>query len=112
MAKITKIIAREILDSRATPTVETACILDNGQFSLSSTPAGASTGAHEALELRDTDNPRYLGKGVLKAVENVNTILGPALLGTDPTAQESIDARLIELDGTENKTTLGANAIL
>jgi len=112
MAKITKIIAREILDSRATPTVETACILDTGQFSLSSVPAGASTGTHEALELRDTDNPRYLGKGVLKAVENVNTILGPALLGVDPSAQESIDARLIELDGTENKTKLGANAIL
>jgi enolase len=112
MAKIARVMSREILDSRANPTVETACILDTGQFAVSSVPAGASTGVHEALELRDTDNPRYLGKGVLKAVENVNMILGPAILGMDPTAQDIIDARLIELDGTENKTKLGANAIL
>lgn len=112
MAKITKIWAHEILDSRATPTVEAVCILDNGQFSISSVPSGASTGAHEALELRDEDPARYKGKGVLKAINNVNQIISPALVGMDPSSQTEVDQRLITLDGTENKTKLGANAIL
>ncbi|MDP1710219.1 MAG: phosphopyruvate hydratase [bacterium] len=112
MAKITKIWAREILDSRATPTIETACMLDSGHISVSSVPSGASTGAHEALELRDQDNSRYLGKGVLKAVENVNTTLGPALIGLDPMDQIGIDRKLVEIDGTENKSRYGANALL
>lgn len=92
--------------------METACMLDSGAVAVSSVPSGASTGTHEALELRDTDLPRYLGKGVLKAVENVNSILGPALVGMDPTDQYSIDKKLIEMDGTENKSKYGANAIL
>lgn len=112
MAKITKIWAHEILDSRATPTVEAVCILDNGQFAISSVPSGASTGAHEALELRDEDATRYKGKGVLKAVNNVNQFISPALAGMDPSQQGEIDQKMISLDGTENKTKLGANAIL
>lgn len=112
MAKITKVWAHEILDSRATPTVEAVCILDNGQFSISSVPSGASTGAHEALELRDEDPARYKGKGVLKAINNVNQIISPALVGMDPSAQTDVDQKIIALDGTENKTKLGANAIL
>jgi enolase len=112
MAKITHIWAREILDSRGIPTVETACMLDNGGVTVSSVPAGTSTGSHEALELRDTDNPRFLGQGVLKAVENVNSVLGQAILGMDPTDQIGIDKKLIEIDGTENKSRYGANAIL
>lgn len=112
MSKIKHIWAREILDSRAMPTVETACMLDNGQVSVSSVPAGASTGTHEALELRDGDVGRYLGFGVLKAVNNVNSILGPALVGMDPSDQVGIDKKLNELDGTENKSKYGANAIL
>lgn len=86
--------------------------MDNGQFSISSVPSGASTGAHEALELRDEDPNRYKGKGVLKAAANVNQVIAPALAGMDPTQQNLIDERLISLDGTENKTKLGANAIL
>jgi enolase len=112
MAIIRHIWAREILDSRAMPTVETACILDNGHVSVSSVPAGASTGTHEALELRDGDEQRYFGLGVLKAVENVNSFLGPAIVGMDPTDQAGIDKKLIELDGTENKSKYGANASL
>jgi enolase len=112
MAKIKHIWAREILDSRGIPTVETACMLDNDSVSVSSVPAGTSTGSHEALELRDTDNPRHLGQGVLKAVENVNTVLGQAIIGMDPTDQINIDKKLIEVDGTENKSRFGANAIL
>lgn len=112
MAKIRHIWSREILDSRSTPTVETACMLDNGAVAVSSVPSGASTGSHEALELRDTDLPRFLGKGVLKAVENVNSILGPAVVGMDPADQYAIDKKLIDMDGTENKTKYGANAIL
>jgi len=92
--------------------VEAACQLDNGALTVSSAPAGTSTGAHEALELRDTDSPRYLGKGVLKAVGNVNSVLGPALVGIDPSNQQAVDAKLIEIDGTENKSKYGANAIL
>lgn len=112
MSKIKNIWAREILDSRAVPTVETACLLDTGEISVSSVPAGASTGTHEALELRDSENPRYMGMGVLKAVNNVNTVYGPALVGMDPTDQESIDKKIISLDGTENKSKYGANASL
>ncbi len=112
MSKIKQIWSREILDSRGIPTLETACMLESGEIGISSVPAGASTGAHEALELRDTHNQRYLGLGVLQAVNNVNTVLGPALVGMDPTDQESIDRKMISLDGTENKSKYGANAIL
>jgi enolase len=112
MAKVTHIWSREILDSRGIPTVETACMLDNGRVAVSSVPAGTSTGTHEALELRDTGNSRYLGLGVLQAVENVNSVLGPALIGIDPADQTGIDKKLIDLDGTENKSKYGANAIL
>jgi enolase len=112
MAKIAKIWAREILDSRGVPTVETACMLDNGAVAVTSVPAGTSTGTHEALELRDVDNPRYMGQGVLKAVENVNSVLGQAVLGMDPMDQFGVDKRLVELDGTENKSKFGANSIL
>ncbi|RLC32662.1 phosphopyruvate hydratase [Candidatus Woesebacteria bacterium] len=112
MAKITKIWAREILDSRAVPTVEAACQIDTGHVAVASVPSGASTGTHEAQELRDNDPERYGGKGVLTAVSNVNKILGPAIVGMDPAQQEEIDAKLISLDGTENKTKYGGNAIL
>lgn len=112
MSKIKHVWAREILDSRGIPTVESACLLDTGEVTVSSVPAGASTGTHEALELRDSQNPRYLGMGVLQAVNNVNTVLGPAIVGMDPTDQESIDKKLIEMDGTENKSKYGANASL
>lgn len=112
MSKIKLVWSREILDSRGEPTVETACMLDTGEISVSSVPSGASTGIHEALELRDTTNPRYLGMGVLQAVDNVNKILGPAIIGMDPMNQEEIDNKLISLDGSENKTKLGANALL
>lgn len=112
MSVINKIWAREILDSRGIPTIECYCHLDDGRTSVSSVPAGTSTGSHEALELRDKDNPRYLGEGVLKAVENVNNVLGPSLIGMDPSNQLEIDKKLISLDGTENKTKYGGNAIL
>src|SRR5258706_10469914 len=112
MAKIQRIWAREILDSRATPTVETYCYLDTGQVAISSVPSGVSTGTYEAHELRDGDMGRYKGKGVLKAVGNVNQVLGPAIVGMDPTHQEEIDMKMIALDGTENKSKLGANSIL
>ncbi len=112
MSKIKYIWAREILDSRGIPTIETACMLDTGQVSIASVPAGTSTGSHEALELRDKDNPRFLGQGVLKAIENVNSVIGPALIGLDPSDQTGIDNKMIGMDGTENKSKLGANAIL
>jgi enolase len=112
MNKVKNIWAREILDSRGIPTVETACLLDGGEISVSSVPAGASTGTHEALEIRDSQDKRYLGMGVLQAVNSVNTVLGPSIIGMDPTNQESIDKKLCEIDGTENKTKYGANAIL
>ena len=112
MAKITRIWAREILDSRGVPTVEAACQLDSGQVAVSSVPAGTSTSTHEALELRDKDNKRFLGKGVLSAVSNVNKVLGPAIVGMDPTNQEKIDDKLKQIDGTENKSKYGANSIL
>ncbi len=110
--KIENIIAREILDSRGNPTVEVDVILENGIMGRASVPSGASTGVREALELRDNDNKRYNGKGVLKAVYNVNNIIKPALIGYDVTLQEQIDNKMLELDGTKTKSNLGANAIL
>jgi enolase len=110
--RIEKIKAREVLDSRGNPTVEVDCMLDNGVFGRSIVPSGASTGEHEALELRDGDKKRYLGKGVLKAVGNVNDIIAPAVRGQDPTLQSHIDQLMLALDGTKNKSKLGANAML
>lgn len=112
MSTIKRVWAREILDSRGIPTVECYCQLDDGRFATSSVPAGTSMGTHEALELRDSDPSRYFGQGVLKAVENINTQLAPVIQGLDPTKQAEIDQKLIELDGTENKTKYGANSIL
>jgi enolase len=110
--KIQKIIAREILDSRGNPTVEADVIVENNIMGRAAVPSGASTGSHEAHELRDEDKTRYLGKGVLKAVNFVNTEIASALAGMNATDQKGIDAKLIELDGTPNKSRLGANAIL
>ena len=112
MAKIKDIKAREVLDSRGNPTVEVDVILDNNILGRAIVPSGASTGEREALELRDEDKKRYHGKGVLKAVENVNTIIKEALLGMEPTDQEDIDKKMLKLDGTKDKHKLGANAIL
>ena len=112
MAKITKIIAREILDSRGNPTIETKVDLDNGMSAKASVPSGASTGVHEAWELRDGDEKRYQGKGVLIAVKNVNTKINEALAGEDISQQIKIDEIMVKLDGTPNKEKLGANAIL
>jgi enolase len=111
-ATIIDVTAREILDSRGNPTVEVDALLDDGSFGRAAVPSGASTGAHEAVELRDTKAKRYMGKGVLTAVKNVNEKIAPEVLGLDATAQEDIDKLLIELDGTPNKGKLGANAIL
>ncbi len=111
-AKISKIHAREILDSRGNPTVEVDVILKDGTLGRAAVPSGASTGEHEAVELRDGDKSRYLGKGVLRAVDNVNKLLGPRLVGKDASEQREIDLLLIEMDGTPNKAKLGANAIL
>ena len=112
MAEIEKTIAREILDSRGNPTVEVDIVLDDGTIGRAAVPSGASTGRHEACELRDADPKRYLGKGVIKAVNNVTETIGPKIKGLDPSEQENIDKLMIELDGTENKSSLGANAIL
>ncbi len=112
MVKIKNVQAREILDSRGNPTVEVDVLLENGIMGRAAVPSGASTGEHEALELRDGDKGRYLGKGVLKAVSNVNEIIAPKLMGKDVTGQEEIDRLMVKLDGTENKERLGANAIL
>ncbi|NQD79106.1 phosphopyruvate hydratase [Pseudomonas seleniipraecipitans] len=112
MAKIVDIKGREVLDSRGNPTVEADVILDNGIVGSACAPSGASTGSREALELRDGDKSRYLGKGVLKAVSNINGPIRDALLGKDPVDQKALDKIMIDLDGTENKATLGANAIL
>jgi len=109
---IAEITAREILDSRGNPTVEVDVMLEDGSFGRAAVPSGASTGVHEAVELRDDDPKRYLGKGVKKAVRNVNRTLAPALLGQDGRDQEAIDRCMIKLDGTPNKAKLGANAIL
>ena len=112
MTKIKDIIGREILDSRGNPTVEVDVILENGILGRAAVPSGASTGEREALELRDNDKTRYLGKGVLKAVNNVNTILRENLIGMDASNQKELDYKMIELDGTETKSNIGANAIL
>ncbi|MGE5610118.1 MAG: phosphopyruvate hydratase [Bacillota bacterium] len=104
--------ARQILDSRGNPTVEVDVVLENGILGRAAVPSGASTGEHEAVELRDDDKKKYMGKGVLKAVENVNSKIAPELIGLDPRDQESIDQLMIDLDGTPNKAKLGANAIL
>ncbi|HND53808.1 MAG TPA: phosphopyruvate hydratase [Pirellulaceae bacterium] len=112
MSAIANIHGRQILDSRGNPTVEVDVTLTDGSFGRAAVPSGASTGAHEALELRDDDKAVYLGKGVLKAVENVNNVLADALLGCDALDQIGLDQRMIELDGTDNKGKLGANAIL
>jgi len=109
---IEAIQAQEILDSRGNPTVEVEVILADGTWGRAAVPSGASTGIHEALEMRDDDKGRYLGKGVLKAVENVNTLIAEELVGWDSAEQKAIDTTLIELDGTPNKSKLGANAIL
>ncbi len=109
---IKKIKATEILDSRGNPTIEADVILESGVSGRAAVPSGASTGEHEALELRDKDKNRYMGKGVLKAVANVNNHIAPQLAGKDPMKQAAIDRRMIELDGTENKSKFGANAIL
>ena len=109
---IAKVHAREILDSRGNPTVEVDVELESGVLGRAAVPSGASTGEHEAVELRDADSMRYLGKGVRKAVENVNTIIADVLKGADPFAQEAIDQTMLTLDGTPNKGGLGANAIL
>src|SRR2546426_9583169 len=110
--RIEAIKAREVLDSRGNPTVEVDCILESGVRGRAIVPSGASTGEHEALELRDGDKKRYLGKGVLKAVGNVNNIIAPALAGQDATLQSHIDQMMLTMDGTKNKGKLGANAIL
>jgi len=109
---IKAISAREILDSRGNPTVEVEVMLSGGATGIASVPSGASTGKYEAVELRDGDNNRYGGLGVLKAVSNVNSRIAPALVGISALEQTSIDQRLLELDGTANKSNLGANAIL
>lgn len=112
MSKIKNIYAREILDSRGNPTVEVELTLESGIKAVASVPSGASTGKNEALELRDNDKNRYHGKGVLKAINNVNNIIKPLLIGKDSLNQEEIDRIMLEKDGTENKEVLGANAIL
>ena len=112
MMKIQKITGREILDSRGNPTVEVDVVLENGVMGRAAVPSGASTGENEALELRDGDKGRYLGKGTLKAVANVNEIIAPALIGDDVFAQRAIDQKMLEIDGTPTKSRLGANAIL
>lgn len=109
---IEKVIGREIIDSRGNPTVEAEIGLSDGTYAKASVPSGASTGAFEAIELRDNDKSRYMGKGVTKAVENINKVIAPALCGDSPLDQCSIDNKMIELDGTLNKENLGANAIL
>jgi enolase len=112
LVKISHIVAREVIDSRGNPTVEADVILDNDLLGRASVPSGASTGSLEACELRDVDSLRFSGKGVLKAVDNVNNVIGPALINQSPFDQQKIDQLMIELDGSENKSNLGANAIL
>ena len=112
MSTIAQVHAREILDSRGNPTVEVDVTLESGAFGRAAVPSGASTGAHEAVELRDGDNSRYLGKGVLRAVENVNSEIADCVIGLEALEQIGVDGAMIELDGTPNKSRLGANAIL
>src|SRR5262244_3245237 len=111
MCQIDQIHAREILDSRGNPTVEADVTLTSGERGRAAVPSGASTGEHEAVELRDGDPKRYGGKGVQKAVRNVGEVIAPALLGADAFDQAGVDARLLALDGTANKSKLGANAL-
>ena len=112
MSYIAEVFARQILDSRGNPTVEVDVVTDDGAFGRAAVPSGASTGIHEAVELRDNDKSTYVGKGVTKAVENVNKTIAPELIGYDVADQTGVDQLMIELDGTENKSKLGANAIL
>src|SRR5688572_17872443 len=112
MSEINSIRAREILDSRGNPTVEAEVELESGAFGRAAVPSGASTGEHEAIELRDGDKKRYVGKGVQNAVRNISESIAPALLGLDATDQASLDQIMIALDGTPTKSKLGANAIL
>ena len=112
MAVIEQVVAREILDSRGNPTVEVEVCLEDGTIATAAVPSGASTGMFEAVELRDGDKKRYGGKGVLKAVDNVNNVIAPAILGMSALSQREIDHKLIELDGTKTKSNLGANAML
>ncbi|PIE06261.1 MAG: phosphopyruvate hydratase, partial [Sorangium cellulosum] len=111
MSEITAVIAREVLDSRGNPTVEVEVMTDGG-IGRAAVPSGASTGEHEALELRDGDKARYMGKGVLTAVKNIEVSLGPAIMGLDSLDQTGVDKVLLDADGTENKSKLGANAML
>ncbi|MBR6933373.1 MAG: phosphopyruvate hydratase, partial [Bacteroidales bacterium] len=110
--QIIQVNGREILDSRGNPTIEVEVVLDSGFVGVAAVPSGASTGENEALELRDGDPKRYGGKGVLKAVKNVNEVIAPAIIGMDALEQRQIDQKMIELDGTPTKSNLGANAIL
>jgi len=112
MTAIVDLIGREIIDSRGNPTVECDVLLESGVMGRAAVPSGASTGSREAIELRDGDKGRYLGKGVMKAVEHINTEISEALMGLDSSEQAFIDKTLIDLDGTENKSRLGANAML
>src|SRR5262245_58086116 len=112
MSYISEVFARQVLDSRGNPTVEVDIITDEGAVGRAAVPSGASTGAHEAVELRDGDKKKYLGKGVLKAVKNVNETISPKLIGHDVADQAGIDQLMIALDGTANKGKLGANAML
>ena len=112
MSTIIDVFAREIIDSRGNPTVEAEVLLEDGTYGRAAVPSGASTGQFEAVELRDGDKDRFGGKGVLKAVENINSKIAPELIGLDSLDQVNIDRILIELDGTPNKGNLGANAIL
>jgi enolase 1/2/3 len=112
MTEIIDVFAREVLDSRGNPTIEVEVVLESGALGRAIVPSGASTGEHEAIELRDGDKDRFLGKGVLKAVENVNTVIAPRVIGRDAIDQVEIDQLMLELDGTANKAKLGANAIL
>src|SRR5690606_14756979 len=109
---VSKVFARQIIDSRANPTVEVDLYLSDGSMGRAAIPSGASTGTHEALELRDGDKSKWLGKTVLKAVENVNTVINNAIANKTFESQEALDSFLLQLDGTENKSNLGANAIL
>src|ERR1700684_836568 len=112
MSKIKDIRGREIIDSRGNPTVEADVVLESGVLGRAAVPSGASTGSREAVELRDADPKRYGGKGVLKAVEHINTVLKQALVGFDPREQAALNKKMIALDGTDNKGRLGANALL
>jgi enolase len=112
MSAIVDVIGREVMDSRGNPTVECDVLLESGVMGRAAVPSGASTGSREAIELRDGDTNRFLGKGVLKAVEHINTEIAEAILGLDAMEQAYIDKTLIELDGTDNKARLGANAVL